>query len=160
MPSFDIVSEVNNHEIINAVDQANKEVTTRFDFKGTNSSYALEKETVTLVSQGEAQLKIMLDILRVKLSKRGIDLKCMDTEQPQSSGKESRQVVTIRRGIDTPLAKKIVKLIKDQKMKVQASIMDEKVRVSGKKRDDLQTVIELMKESKLEMPLQFENFRD
>ena len=160
MPSFDIVSEIDMHEANNAVDQANREVSTRFDFKGSNARYDQKDEVVTLHAEVEFQLQQMLDILQTKLTKRGVDIACMDISDAQSTGRTAQQIVTLKQGLDTPLAKKIVKLIKDRKMKVQASIQGEKVRVTGKKRDDLQQVIQMLKEEKLEMPLQYNNFRD
>ncbi len=160
MPSFDIVSEFDMHELGNAVDQANREVTTRFDFKGSGSRFDLEETTVTLHSQSDFQLQQMLDILQNKLTRRGIDIACLEIEPPQVFGREARQRVTLRRGLDAPLAKRIVKAIKDAKLKVQAAIQGDKVRVSGKKRDDLQQVIALLRDQDLGLPLQFENFRD
>lgn len=160
MPSFDVVSEFDAHEASNAVDQANREVSTRFDFKGTGSKYELQEQLITLTSQTDFQLKQMLDILRQKLSKRGIDIACMKEEEPEISGNEARQKVVLRQGIDTPLAKDLVKKIKASKIKVQSSIQGEKLRISGKKRDDLQAVIALLKDSGTELPLQYDNFRD
>jgi len=160
MPSFDVVSEVNLHEVTNGVDQANREVANRFDFKGTNARYDLDKSIVTLHAEAEFQLKQMLDILQNKLSKRGIDLGCLKIDKPEISGNKARQIVTLRQGIDDSLGRKIVKMIKDAKLKVQASITDEKVRVSGKKKDDLQEVISLLRNTNFDLPLQFNNFRD
>ena len=138
MPSFDVVSEVDMHEVTNAVDQANREVTTRFDFKGTNARYELNESVVSMKAEAEFQLQQMLDILQTKLNRRGVDIACLELAEPQQSGKEVRQEVTIRQGLDSVLSKKIVKLIKDAKLKVQAAIQGDKVRVTGKKRDDLQ----------------------
>jgi uncharacterized protein YajQ (UPF0234 family) len=160
MPSFDVVSEVDMHEVTNAVDQANREVTTRFDFKGTNARYELNESVVSMKAEAEFQLQQMLDILQTKLNRRGVDIACLQLAEPQQSGKEVRQEVTIRQGLDSVLSKKIVKLIKDAKLKVQAAIQGDKVRVTGKKRDDLQQVIAMLKEAKLELPLQYTNFRD
>jgi hypothetical protein len=160
MPSFDVVSEFDAHEASNAIDQANREVGTRFDFKGTGSKYVLEEQVVNLTSQADFQLQQMLDILRQKLAKRGIDIACMKEEEIEITGSEARQKVILRKGIDTPLARDLVKQIKASKIKVQTSIQGEKLRVSGKKRDDLQAVIALLKDSKTELPLQYENFRD
>lgn len=160
MPSFDVVSEFDAHEASNAIDQANREVGTRFDFKGTGSKYVLEDQVVTLTSQADFQLQQMLDILRQKLAKRGIDVACMKEEEVEITGSEARQKVILRKGIDTPLARDLVKQIKASKIKVQSSIQGEKLRVSGKKRDDLQAVIALLKDSKTDLPLQYENFRD
>lgn len=160
MPSFDVVSEFNAHEASNAVDQANREVGQRFDFKGTGSKFELEDQLITLTSQTDFQLKQMLDILRQKLSKRGIDIACMKEEEIEMTGSEARQKVILRQGIDTPLARDLVKQIKASKIKVQSAIQGEKLRVSGKKRDDLQAVIALLKDCGTDLPLQYENFRD
>jgi len=160
MPSFDVVSEVDMHEVTNAVDQANREVSTRFDFKGTNANYEKSDAVITLQAESEFQLKQMLDILQTKLAKRGVDIACLQIDAPEIMGKEARQKVTLRQGLDTVLSKKLVKLIKDSKIKVQASIQGEKIRVSGKKRDDLQQVISILRETRLDMPLQYDNFRD
>ncbi len=160
MPSFDVVSELDMHEVTNAVDQAQREVANRFDFKGVKAEFQQEENVVTLVSESEFQLQQMLDILYGKLTRRGVDISCVELGKVEQAGKEARQRVTLRQGIDNELARKIVKLIKDQKMKVQAAIQGEKVRVTGKKRDDLQQVIAMLREQKLGMPLQFNNFRD
>ena len=160
MPSFDVVSEFDAHEAVNAVDQANREVTNRFDFKGTGSKYELEENVISLTTQSDFQLKQMLDILHQKMSKRGIDIGCLKEEEAEITGSEARQKVLMRQGIETPLAKELVKKIKASKIKVQASIQGEKLRVSGKKRDDLQAVIALLKDADADMPLQYENFRD
>jgi uncharacterized protein YajQ (UPF0234 family) len=160
MPSFDVVSEVNMHEVTNAVDQASREVTNRFDFKDTGAKYELKDAVVTLYTETEFQLKQMLDILRTKLSKRGVDLACLSLDKPEVSGNRARQNVTLRQGIEGLLARQIVKMIKDAKLKAQASIQDDKVRVSGKKKDDLQQVIALLRDTDFGLPLQFNNFRD
>lgn len=160
MPSFDIVSEFDKQEARNAVDQANKEVSTRFDFKGTNSSYDLNENKLLMTSGSEFQLQQMLDIVQSKLTKRGIDIGCMEIAEPKASGKIVRQEITLKQGIDTALARKLVKMIKDKKLKVQAAIQGDQVRVTGKQRDDLQEVIQMLRQEKLEMPLQYINFRD
>lgn len=160
MPSFDVVSEFDAHEASNAVDQANREVDTRFDFKGTGSKYALEGNVIAMTSQTDFQLQQMLDILRQKLAKRGIDIACMKEEAAEISGSEARQKIILRQGIESDLARDLVKRIKGSKLKVQAAIQGEKLRVSGKKRDDLQAVISLLKEADVGLPLQYENFRD
>jgi uncharacterized protein YajQ (UPF0234 family) len=160
MPSFDIVSELNPHEVANALDQANREVSTRFDFKGTNAKFELKDLVVTLSAPADFQLKQMMDILKLKLTKRGIDIACMKVDEPVVTGQTARQVATLRQGIDTELGKKIQRLIKDSKLKVQAAIQDKQVRVTGKSRDDLQEAIALIRAAKLELPLQFTNFRD
>ncbi len=160
MPTFDIVSEIDLHEVTNAVDQANKEVATRFDFKGTDSNFELTDNIITLNTKEEFQLGQMMDVLSKKLSTRKVDVRCMDADEPELSSNRARQKVTLRHGIETELAKKMVKMIKDKKMKVQASIQQQQVRVTGKKRDDLQTVISMLKDAKFDLPLQFINFRD
>jgi uncharacterized protein YajQ (UPF0234 family) len=160
MPSFDVVSEVNHHELSNAVDQANREVTTRFDFKGTGSKFELAGNLITMNTQSDFQLHQMYDILCSKLVKRGVDIACLELGTPNIQLKTATQEVTVREGIDTAEAKKMVKLIKDRKMKVQAAIQGDQLRVTGKKRDDLQEVIALLKEGSFAMPLQFRNFRD
>ena len=160
MPSFDVVSDFDAHEASNGVDQANREVTTRFDFKGTGSKFELEDAVISLTTQSDFQLKQMMDILHQKLAKRGIDIGCLDEQEPEFSGSEARQKVIMRRGIDTDRARKLVKQIKAAKLKVQAAIQGDKLRVSGKKRDDLQNVIAMLKDSDIGLPLQYENFRD
>ena len=160
MPSFDVVSEFDSHEASNAVDQANREVDTRFDFKGTGSKYALEGNLITMKSQTDFQLQQMLEILRQKLAKRGIDIACMKVDEPEITGSEARQKVTLRQGIEPDLARELVKKIKASKLKVQPAIQGDKLRVSGKKRDDLQAVISMLKEADVDLPLQYENFRD
>ncbi|MEO1204431.1 MAG: YajQ family cyclic di-GMP-binding protein [Pseudomonadota bacterium] len=160
MPSFDVVSEVDMHEAANAVDQSNREVSTRFDFKGTGASYELDGSEIRLLAEVEFQLQQMLDILRGKLAKRGVDIACLDAGEPEVAHQKARQTVLIRQGLDAPTARRIVKLVKDAKLKVQTSIQGEKVRISGKKRDDLQRVIALLREASIELPLQYENFRD
>lgn len=160
MPTFDVVSEVEMHEVTNGVDQSSREVGTRFDFKGTDAKFSLKENTITMTADSDFQLKQMLDILRTKLSKRGVDIDCLDVANPKPSGKGVSQEVTIRQGLETELSKKIVKLIKESKIKVQAAIQGDKVRVTGKKRDDLQEAIALLREANLGMPLQFNNFRD
>lgn len=160
MPSFDVVSEVDLHELTNAVDQTGREVGNRFDFKGTNSKIEQNGAEITLISESEFQLEQIMDILRNKMVKRGIDIGCLEIKDPVTSGKEVRQLVIARQGIDKELARKIVKMVKDAKIKVQAAIQGEQVRVTGKKRDDLQHIITLLKDAKLELPLQYNNFRD
>ena len=160
MPSFDTVSELNSHEVANALDQANRELSQRFDFKDTGARFELEEFTVTLHAQVEFQLKQMLEILKLRLSKRGIDLACLEVKEPQTTLSAARQEVVLRHGIDQETARKIARLIKDSKLKVQASVQGEKVRVTGKQRDDLQSVMALLRGAKLDRPLQFNNFRD
>jgi cyclic-di-GMP-binding protein len=161
MPSFDIVSEVDMQEADNAVNQASKEIKTRYDFKGSKSSIEREEAVISVISDDEYKMEQVMEVLKGKLVKRKIDPNVLDfSELEPASGALVRQKVTIRQGVDKELAKKIVKIIKNSKAKVQASIQGEQVRVTGKKRDDLQGVITLMKGSKLEMPLQYINFRD
>jgi uncharacterized protein YajQ (UPF0234 family) len=160
MPSFDVVSDFDAHEASNAVDQANREVSNRFDFKGTGAKFELDGQLISLTAPADFQLKQMLDILRQKLAKRGVDIACMKEEEPEIGGSEARQKVILRKGIETLLAKDLVKKIKGSKLKVQAAIQGDKLRISGKKRDDLQSVISLLKEADIDLPLQYENFRD
>lgn len=165
MPSFDIVSEIDNHELQNAVDQANKEVTTRFDFKGTNSSFELSNSgnaaEIKLNTESEFQINQMYDMLTGKMTKRGIDIRCLERGDMDLQLKTARQSISVKQGLESADAKKIVKLIKDEKLKVQASIQGDTVRVNGKKRDDLQTAIALIKEKDpVGLPLQYQNFRD
>ena len=160
MPSFDVVSELDGHEVANAVDQANREVDTRFDFKGTGAKFELADFVVALEAEADFQLKQMIDILTQKLSRRGIDVTCMKPETPEISLNKARQRVVLTHGIDSDTARKIVKLVKDAKLKVQAQIQGDQVRVTGKKRGDLQDVMALLRKSELGLPLQFTNFRD
>ena len=160
MPSFDVVSDFDAHEAANGVDQANREVNTRFDFKGTGSKFELDGQVIELTSQSDFQLKQMMDILHQKLTKRGIDIGCLDAQEPEFSGNEARQKIIMRKGIESDLARKLVKLIKASKLKVQTAIQGDKLRISGKKRDDLQAAIALLKDADVDLPLQYENFRD
>ena len=160
MPSFDVVSELNAHEVANAVDQANRELAQRFDFKDTGARFELEESTVTLHAQVDFQLKQMLEILKLRFGKRGIDLACLDLKDPETTLSAARQQVILKQGIDAETAKKIARIVKDSKLKVQAGIQGEKVRITGKQRDDLQTAIQLLRGSKVDLPLQFNNFRD
>ena len=160
MPSFDIVSNIDNHEVTNAVDQANREITNRFDFKGTNARVELAKNVVTIVAPTEFQMKQVDEILRNKLAKRQVDMRSLDYKQATVALNEAKQTIDIKQGIDQDNAKKITKLIKDSGLKVQAAIQGDQVRVTGKKRDDLQEVIAMLRQAKVELPLQFVNFRD
>ena len=159
MPSFDVVSEVDHHELKNAVDQANREVTTRFDFKGTGSNFELADLIVTMNTESDFQLQQMYDMLCNKMVKRGIDIACLEKDEADIQARTATQAVKINEGIDTPSAKNMVKMIKQSKAKVQAAIQGEQLRVTGKKRDDLQAVIALLKGANLELPLQYKNFR-
>jgi len=161
MPSFDVVSKLDLHELTNAIDQANRELSNRFDFKGSGAEFERTAETiVTLQAQAEFQLKQMLDILKQRLTSRRIDIRCADIAEAEINLASARQAVTLKQGIDQPLAKDIVKRIKDAKLKVDTQIQGDKLRISGKKKDDLQAAIALLRGAELEMPLQFENFRD
>ena len=160
MPSFDTVSELNAHEVANAVDQANRELSQRFDFKDTGARFELVELIVTLHAQVDFQLKQMLEILKLRLGKRGVDLGCLEVKDPEIALSAARQQVVLRHGIDQESGKKITRLIKDSKLKVQASLQGDKVRVTGKQRDDLQAAMQLLRKSALDIPLQFNNFRD
>jgi uncharacterized protein YajQ (UPF0234 family) len=160
MPSFDVVSEVDKHTLTNSVDQANRVVDNRFDFKGVSATFERNDFQVTMTAEADFQLAQMLDMLKSAMHKNGIDIKCIEESEPQASGKQVKQNVTVRTGLETDLAKKIVKMIKESKIKVQAQIQSDQVRVTGKKRDDLQEVMQLLREADIDMPLQFTNFRD
>lgn len=160
MPSFDIVSEIDQHELTNAVDQTNREVGNRFDFKGSDAQVDQGEEELTLKAQNEFQINQMRDILYQKMTKRGIELTALEEGPIAESGKTAQQKLKLRQGIDKELGKKITQLIKESKIKVQASIQGDTVRVTGKKRDDLQEAIALLRKAELEQPLQFNNFRD
>ena len=160
MPSFDVVSEIDRQELLNAIDQANREISTRFDFKGTNSKIEISEWTLAVISKSEFQIKQINDILKNKINKRGIDIRCLEFGEIIENNNEARENVIIKKGIDKDRARKIVKMIKNSKLKLQASIQAEQVRVSGKKRDDLQNAITELKAEKFDIPLQFINFRD
>jgi hypothetical protein len=160
MPSFDVVSEVDKHELMNAVDQINREVTTRFDFKGSDAKVELKDFVMNFEATSDFQLKQMRDIMVNKFSKRNIDTRSLDRGKVEERGLRAYQSITVKQGIDKEEAKKIVKLIKDSKIKVQAAIQGEQVRVTGKKRDHLQDVMVMLKGSDIDLPLQFNNFRD
>lgn len=160
MPSFDIVSNTDNHELTNAIDQTNREVSNRFDFKGTNARVELAKDQITIIAPTDFQLKQVDEILRNKLAKRSVDVRSLKYKEVNTNLSEARQVIDVKQGIEIEQAKKIAKLIKDSGLKVQAAIQGDQVRVTGKKRDDLQEVIAMLRESKVEIPLQYENFRE
>lgn len=160
MPSFDIVSEVDLHELTNAVDQTNREISTRFDFKGSDAHIEQNDAELTLHASSEFQLQQMIDVLHKKMAKRNLDIQVLDPQQAEIQNQRARQTIHVQQGIATDTAKKLVKTIKDSKIKVQASIQGEQVRVNGKKRDDLQAVIALLREHNFGLPLQFINFRD
>ena len=161
MPSFDIVSEVNQVELRNALDQANKEISTRFDFKGSDARVEQKEKELTLYADNDFKLKQVTDVLTAKLARRGVDVRVLKFGNIEKmSGDKLKQVATLRVGIEQELAKKIVREIKDAKLKVQASIQGDAVRVSGAKRDELQNAIALVKKAVTEVPVQFSNFRD
>ncbi|MCF7822487.1 MAG: YajQ family cyclic di-GMP-binding protein [Mariprofundaceae bacterium] len=161
MPSFDIVSEIDMQEMDNAVNQVRKEITTRYDFKGSNTSIELADDGVTLLGDSDNRINTVTEILRAKMVKRNLDAKCLEYgDMEGASGGNKRQHITIKQGVSTELAKKIVKLIKEEKMKVQAAIQGDQVRVTGKKRDDLQAVMTLVRGMNADRPLMFTNFRD
>jgi uncharacterized protein YajQ (UPF0234 family) len=160
MPSFDTVSEVDLHEVTNAVDQAKRELATRWDFKNVQADVVFDKEHVTLSAEQDFQLEQLTEILRMAFAKRGLDARSLSDPQESRSGKLVKKSYSVKQGLDQDVAKKIVKLIKESSIKVQASIQGDKVRVTGKKRDELQEVIKLLRDAELEVPLQFNNFRD
>ncbi|MCU1721068.1 MULTISPECIES: YajQ family cyclic di-GMP-binding protein [unclassified Pseudomonas] len=161
MPSFDVVSELDKHEVTNAVENAVKELDRRYDLKGKGSFEFKEKDqTVTLTAEADFQLEAMVEILRMALVKRKIDVQCLEIKDAYASGKVTKQDAVFKEGIDKELAKKIVAHIKDAKLKVQAAIQGEQIRVTGKKRDDLQEAIAALRAKEFGMPLQFNNFRD
>ena len=160
MPSFDIKSEINSHELQNGVDQANRIIDNRFDFKGSGAKFNLDVDCITLTTQEEYQIHQMLPILKESLSKRGVDLKSLDPKEIEVSTGSASQKIDLKQGIDKEIGKKITQLVKLSKMKVQAAIQGEAVRITGKKRDDLQEIMGKIKEENLGIPIQFENFRD
>lgn len=160
MPSFDVVSEVDKHELTNAIDQANREVGNRFDFKGTGAEFEYSDGHILMTAQAEFQLNQMLDILNLKVAKRSIDVASLDPQEVEITGSQARQKVMIRQGIDQALGKKINRMIKDSKIKVQCTIQGDQLRITGKKRDDLQAVMAMLKASDIDLPLQYTNFRD
>jgi uncharacterized protein YajQ (UPF0234 family) len=160
MPSFDIVSEVNQHELTNAVDQANRELSTRFDFKGVDAKFVLEDQVISQSAPSDFQLKQMEDILRARLIARGIDVRCLEFGEVETNLAGARQKVSVKQGIERDLAKKIQASLKEAKLKVDSQINGDKLRVTGKKRDDLQAAIAVLKAGNYERPLQFDNFRD
>jgi hypothetical protein len=160
MPSFDVVSELNHHEVENAVTQANRELDNRFDFKGSNSRFERTKNEIAMESPSEFQLQQMLDILRLKLAKRGVDLVCIDVQEPNVNLARARQIVLLREGIHADAARTLQRAIKDSKLKVQAAIQGDKLRITGKSKDELQLAIALLRQQTVDVPLQFNNFRD
>jgi uncharacterized protein YajQ (UPF0234 family) len=160
MPSFDVISEVDKHELTNAVDQANRELAGRFDFKGTDAKFELDRFEITQHAPSEFQLQQMLDILRARLVSRKIDVRALDVAEPETNLAGARQKITVKQGIEQPVAKKLVAGLKAAKLKVEAQINGDKLRVSGKKRDDLQLAMAVLRKADVELPLQFDNFRD
>jgi uncharacterized protein YajQ (UPF0234 family) len=160
MPSFDIVSEVDHHELTNALDQANREISTRYDFKGSGAKITASGNELELVAESEFQIKQMAPILMEKMSKRGLDVGCLEYMDVIEMNKQAKQKVNVREGLEQDISRKIVKLIKEKKLKVQVAIQGEQVRVTGKKRDDLQSVMQMLREENLGLPLQYNNFRD
>ena len=160
MPSFDIVSEVDTHELTNAVDQASRELTTRFDFKGVEAKFVLEGSVVSQSAPSDFQLKQMSDILRARLAARGIDVRCLEEGEVETNLAGARQKITVKQGIEQKIAKKIAATLKEAKLKVDTQINGDKLRVNGKKRDDLQEAIALLRKAEFGIPLQFDNFRD
>ena len=160
MPSFDVVSEVDTHELTNAIDQANRELGTRFDFRGVDAAFKLEESTLSLHAPSEFQLQQMMDILRARLIARKIDARCLEPGEVLTNVAGARQQVKVKQGIERELAKQLQAALKDAKLKVDSQINGDKLRVTGKKRDDLQAAIALLRAGDYAMPLQFENFRD
>jgi len=160
MPSFDVISEVDKHELTNAVDQATRELTNRFDFKGVDAGFELDGFVITLSAPSDFQLKQMLEILRARLTARRIDVRSLDVAEPEVNLASAKQKVTVKQGIEQPIAKKIIAEIKAAKIKVETQINGDKLRISGKKKDDLQLAMALLRKSAIEQPLQFDNFRD
>lgn len=160
MPSFDVVSEVDKHELSNAVDQANRELVTRFDFKGSNATFELDGYVVTMAAPSPFQLKQMLDILRGRMSARSIDVRCLELGDVAENVAGARQKITVRQGIEQTIAKKLIAAIKASKIKVESQINGDKLRITGKKRDDLQATMALLRKEDVDLPLQFNNFRD
>ena len=160
MPSLDIQSEIDSHELLNAIDQANRVISNRYDFKGTDSKFLLDNEEITLNSQEEFQINQMMPILKESLVKRSIDVKSLDPQKIEISNFRASQKIFLKSGIDRELAKKITTLVKQSKLKIQAQIQGEQIRISGKKRDDLQSIMTIIKDANFDIPLQFVNFRD
>lgn len=160
MPSFDVVSEINHHELTNAIDQTQRELETRFDFRGTSAALEVKDLSVKLTGDSDYHIKSLTDMLLQKLAKRGISLGCVELKDPEPSGKVIHRTINLKEGIDQEVAKKIVTMIKSSKLKVQAQINGDKLRVTGKKKDDLQEAMAAIRAAEIELPLQFNNFRD
>lgn len=160
MPTFDVVSEVDQHELTNAVDQAHREISNRFDFKGSGAEIKISDGAIALQAESDFQIQQMHPVIYQKLTARSIDIACLDAQKITPSGKGVKQLITVKQGIDSATAKKAVGIIKGSKLKVQAQVQGEQLRVTGKKRDDLQQAMAVLKEAELGVPLQFQNFRD
>lgn len=160
MPSFDVVSEVDKHALTNAVDQASKVIISRYDFKGVDAKFDRKDYEITMIADNDYQLDAMLDSLRSALHKNGIGISCLEVKPVKTAGKQVKKDVLVRTGLESELAKKLVKMIKDEKLKVQASIQGDQLRITGKKRDDLQECIAMLRAADIELPLQYTNFRD
>jgi uncharacterized protein YajQ (UPF0234 family) len=160
MPSFDVVSEIDKHELSNAVDQANREISNRFDFKGSQAEITIKDQELVLTAENEFQVKQMIDILHIKIAKRGIDIQALKQGEIEEVGRKAILKIALQEGVDADLGRKIVKLMKQKKIKVQTAIQGDQVRISGKKRDDLQSCIQDIKQADFGVPLQFSNFRD
>lgn len=160
MPSFDVVSEVDKHDLTNAIDQAQRLITNRYDFKGVDAKFERKDFEITMIADADMQLDQMLDLLRTSMAKNNIDVKSLEVKPVKTAGKQVKKDIVVRTGIDKDLAKKIVSLTKETKMKVQASIQGDQVRIVGKKRDDLQECIAMLRASDIDLPMQFSNFRD
>ncbi len=160
MPSFDVVSEIDLQIVRNAVDQSNREVETRFDFRGVDCGFELRDKTISIHADEEFQLNQLEDMLKSRFARNKIDAACLKPGEMEASGKSKRKIYGLVEGVEKEIARNIVKLIKNSKLKVQSAIQGEQVRITGKKRDDLQAVMALLKESKIEIPIQFTNFRD
>ncbi len=160
MPSFDVVSEVDQHELTNAVDQVNREIGNRFDFKGADAKISQQEDGLTVEAASSYQVQQIQPMLYQRLAKRGLDVQCLDAGDIESRGQRAYQKISVKQGIDKETAKKLTKLVKESKLKVQAAVQGEQLRITGKKRDDLQDAIAVLKQSDLGVPLQFNNFRD
>jgi len=160
MPSFDIVSEIDMSELKNAIDNGNRELATRFDFRNVKASLSITNDVAKLSAEHDNQLRQLMDILRTNLIKRGVDARAMDPDVATQNGKTWTQTVKFKEGVDQPTSKKLIKLIKDNKIKVQVAVQGEQLRVTGKKRDDLQAAMALVKGTELDQAFQFNNFRD
>ena len=161
MPSFDVVSEIDQHELRNAIDQMNREIGTRYDFKGSNAKIEISNDALNVEAESEFQITQIEEIIYSKLAKRGIDTRCLEKGKIEERGKRAYQTIKVRQGIDKDLARKMVKMVKEMKMKVQAAVQGDQLRITGKKRDDLQEAIAMFKAAEdIDLPLQFTNFRD